>query len=64
MDDDPAEVTVVVCETSCAAVGAETVAAGSMLSGSEIANVVMGFEAFVRPLVDGVPDVTKEQVVL
>ena len=49
------EVTEVVCETSDTPVGTKIVSAGSMLSCSVVANVVMGFEEFERQLVDGVP---------
>jgi len=47
-------VTAVVCKTSDAPVGAKIVAAGSLLSCSEIANVVIGFEEFERLLLDDV----------
>ena len=49
------EVMAGVCETSDAPVGATIAAAGSLLSCSEIANVVTGFEEFERLMVDDVP---------
>lgn len=50
------EVTAVICETSDDPVGAKTVAAGSLLSCSEIANVVIGCEELETLIMDDVPE--------